>query len=58
MIKPRFSIGGTQNYLVIIIFFIMQFEIQKNATYPDDGYPDRLGPSSQFVVNSTKLYKI
>jgi hypothetical protein len=28
---------------------------QKNSTYPDADYPDRLGPSGKFVVNSTKL---
>ena len=25
------------------------------TTYPDAGYPDRLGPSGKFVENSTKL---
>jgi hypothetical protein len=30
-------------------------QIQWNATDPDAGYPDRLGPSGKFVENSTKL---
>ena len=29
--------------------------IQQNSTHPNDGYPDRLGPSRKFVENSTKL---
>ena len=29
--------------------------IQYNFTYPDAGYPDRLGLSGKFVENSTKL---
>jgi len=35
--------------------FIMQFEMQNNATYPEAGYPDRLSPSGKFVKNSTEL---
>ena len=30
-------------------------KVQQNSTYPDPGYPDRLGPSGKFVENSTKL---
>ena len=29
--------------------------VQYNSTYPNAGYPDRLGPSGKFVENSTKL---
>jgi len=29
--------------------------VQYNSTYPDAGCPDRFGPSSKFVKNSTKL---
>ena len=32
----------------------MKFEIQKNTTSPGDGYPDRLGPSGEFVEKSKK----
>jgi hypothetical protein len=28
---------------------------KKNSTYPDAGYPDRLGRSGKFVENPTKL---
>ena len=31
------------------------FLVQRNSTYPDAGYPDKLGPSGKFVDNSTKL---
>ena len=34
---------------------IKQYEVQHNSTYPDFGYPDRLGSSGKFVENSTKL---
>jgi len=30
-------------------------DIQQNSTYPNAGYPDRLGPSCEYVENSTKL---
>jgi hypothetical protein len=30
-------------------------ELQQNSTYPDAGYPDRLGPSGKFDKNSKKL---
>ena len=29
-------------------------KLQSNSTYPDAGYPDRLGRSGKFVENSTK----
>jgi hypothetical protein len=29
--------------------------VQYNSTYPDSGFPDRLGPSGKSVDNSTKL---
>jgi hypothetical protein len=29
--------------------------VQQNSTYPDAGYPDRLGPSGKFHDKSTKL---
>jgi hypothetical protein len=32
-----------------------RYGTQQNSTYPDAGYPDRLGPSGKFVENSTKL---
>ena len=37
--------------------FCIELPIQnvQNSTYPDAGYPDRLGPSGSFVKNSTKL---
>jgi hypothetical protein len=28
---------------------------RENSIYPDSGYTDRLGPSGEFVENSTKL---
>jgi len=34
---------------------LLYSEVQQNSTYPDVGYPDRLGPSGKFVKNSTKL---
>jgi hypothetical protein len=30
-------------------------QVQQNPTYPDNGYPNRLGASESFVENSTKL---
>jgi hypothetical protein len=30
-------------------------KVQLNATYPDAGYLDQLGPSGKFVENSTQL---
>jgi hypothetical protein len=41
-------------YLYIHIFILTAtiFNIvQQNSTYPDAGYPDRLGPSGKFVEN-------
>jgi hypothetical protein len=32
-----------------------QQNVRNNSTYPDAGYPDRLGPSGKSVDNSTKL---
>jgi hypothetical protein len=29
--------------------------IQQNSTIPDAGYPDRLGPSVNFLQNSTEI---
>jgi hypothetical protein len=29
--------------------------VQQNCTYPEAGYPDRLGPSGKFVEISTKI---
>jgi hypothetical protein len=29
--------------------------VKQNSTYPEHGYPDRLGPSGKFVENSTKF---
>ena len=31
-------------------------QVQYNSTYPDPGYPDRLGSSVTFVENSTQIY--
>jgi hypothetical protein len=31
-----------------------KMQVRQNSTYPDPGYPDRLGPSVKFVENSTK----
>ena len=35
-----------------------KIEVQQNSTYSDAGYPDRFGPSSKFVENSTKLARL
>jgi len=32
----------------------LRIQVQQNSTYPDIGYPDRLGPSGKSVENSTK----
>ena len=32
-----------------------RYGIQKNSTYPEAGYPDRLDPSGKFVENATEL---
>jgi hypothetical protein len=34
---------------------VTEENVQQNSTYPEAGYPDRLGPSDKFVDNSTKL---
>jgi len=40
--------------IAIIINLLCPYTVQQNSTYPDAGYPDRLGASSKFVENSTK----
>ena len=34
---------------------LKEFQVQENSTYPDAGYPGRLGSSGKSVENSTKL---
>jgi hypothetical protein len=33
----------------------LNYSIYNNCPYPDDGYPDRLDPSGNFIEISTKL---
>jgi len=33
-----------------------QYELQLNFTYPDTGYPDRLGPSGKHLCTALVIY--
>ena len=51
---PRKVVDPTETFCVILRAN-NKHQVQENSTYPDAGYPDRLGPSGKFVENSKKL---